>query len=133
MGKSEKDRSGMIIKALKNQRLIADKCVEAESFFTRLRGLIGRKALEPGEALLLPRCNDIHMWFMSIPIDAVFIKCEQRPDGSVARVVSSVRENLRPWKLLPVRDGSADETLELPAGSVRALEIRPGDELACTS
>ncbi len=128
-----KERAGMIVKALKNQRLIADKCVEAKSFLTRFRGLIGRKAFEPGEAMFFPRCNDIHMWFMSIPIDVVFIKREKRADGSFARVVTSVREELKPWKLLPVRDSLADDTLELPAGSVRLMGIESGDELTCTS
>jgi uncharacterized membrane protein (UPF0127 family) len=118
-----------IVKSIKNQSLIADKCFVAESFLARLRGLIGRKELAPGEAMLLPGCNDIHMWFMSIPIDVVFLK--RQPDGR--SVVRSVRENLRPWRFLPARDGSADDTLELPAGSVSRLGIRPGDELSCTS
>ena len=123
----------MVIQALKNQAFIADKCQVAESFVERLRGLIGRKRFEPGEGLLLPRCNDIHMWFMSVPIDVVFIRSARREDGRVVRVVASVREGLRPWKLLPVRDWSAEDTLELPVGTVRRIGLQPGDELSCTS
>jgi uncharacterized membrane protein (UPF0127 family) len=123
----------MVIKSFKNQALIADKCLVAESFSERLRGLIGRKSLEPGEGLLLPRCNDIHMWFMSMPIDVVFIRNERRPDGGVTHVVASVREQLKPWKFFPVRDWTAEDTLELPAGTVDRTGLRPGDELSCTS
>ena len=120
------------VQSLKNQALIADKCHVAESFTDRLRGLIGRKTLVPGEALLLPRCNNIHMGFMRIPIDVVFIRKEKRTDGGIVHLVSSVREGLRPWSL-PVWDRGAHDTLELPAGTVGRLGIKPGDELSCTS
>ena len=122
-----------MIKAFKNQALIADKCLVAESFWARAKGLIGRRHLEPGEGLLIPRCNDIHMWMMSVPIDVVFLRKEKRTDGGISHVVASVREGLRPWKLLPVRDGSAEDTLELPAGTVGRLGLRPGDELSCSN
>lgn len=123
----------MVIKAFKNQALIADKCHVAESFLDRLKGLIGRKTFEPGEGLLLPRCNDVHMWFMSVPIDILFIRSERRPDGRMAHVVASLRERVRPWKLLPVRDWTAEDTLEVPAGTVSRIGLKPGDELSCTS
>lgn len=120
------------IKSLKNQALIADKCVVAESFPARLQGLIGKRNLAPGEAMLFPRCNDIHMWFMSIPIDVVFLNRAASVEGEERFVVSSVREGVRPWKLLPVMDLGASETLEMAAGSVAKFDLRPGDQL-CTS
>ena len=120
------------IKSLKNQALIADKCVVAESFLARLQGLIGKRELTPGEAMLFPRCNDIHMWFMTIPIDVVFLTRAPSAGGGEHFVVSSVRENVRPWKLLPVMDLRASETLEMAAGSVAKFDLRPGDQL-CTS
>ena len=107
---------------------VADRCELAESFLARLRGLIGRKSLEAGEGMLFPRCNDIHMWFMSIPIDVVFLKPGASGDGRLHEVCST-REELRPWRALPVRDGSARDTLELPAGTVRKHKIAAGDIL----
>ncbi len=122
-----------IVKALKNQAVIADKCHVAESFFDRLIGLIGRRALGAGEGMLFPRCNDIHMWFMSIPIDVVFLSpadpAKRAPSGERVFRVSSVRRELKPWRPLPARDGRASETLELPAGAVDAYGIAEGDEL----
>src|SRR4051812_30737808 len=88
------------VQALKNKAVISDKCIVAESFIDRLRGLIGRTRLDAGEGMLFPRCNDIHMWFMSIPIDVVFLRREGSGSSSTW-IVSSLRENLRPWRLLP--------------------------------
>jgi uncharacterized membrane protein (UPF0127 family) len=62
----------------------------ARTLFERIRGLIGVKSLPPGEGLLILRCNSIHTFFMSFPIDAVFF------DGN-DRVVKVVR-NIRPWR-----------------------------------
>ena len=61
----------------------------ARSLPERLRGLIGTKYLPPGEGMLILRCNAIHTFFMSFPIDATFL---DRND----RVVKVVR-NIRPW------------------------------------
>ena len=63
----------------------------ARTFFERAKGLIGVKSLPPGEGLLILRCNSIHTFFMSFPIDAVFL---DRNDN----VVKAVR-NIRPWRL----------------------------------
>ena len=63
----------------------------ARTFFERAKGLIGTKRLPPGEGLLILRCNSIHTFFMSFPIDAVFL---DRNDN----VVKAVR-NIRPWRL----------------------------------
>ena len=117
------------INLLKNQALIADKCFVAECFLDRLRGLIGMDKLAPGQGMLFPRCNNIHMWFMKFPIDVVFIRAEKRPDGTTAWKVSSARENVKPWRLRPLMDWRASETLELPAGMVRKCAITAGDEI----
>lgn len=116
------------VQSLKNQSLIADKCIVANRFFARLKGLIGTSRLEPGEGLLIAPCNDIHMWFMSIPIDVVFVR-RLEGEAPATHVVCSVREGLKPWRALPVRDGEATETLELPVGTIRRCALAPGDKL----
>ena len=68
------------------------------------------------------------MYFMSMPIDVVFLRVDYAREGE-RKVVTSAHGNVRPWKLLPLGDGSAHETLELPSGSVARLGIAPGDEL----
>ena len=63
----------------------------ARTFFERAKGLIGTKSLMTGEGLLILRCNSIHTFFMSFPIDAAFL---DRNDN----VVKVVR-NIHPWRL----------------------------------
>ena len=68
--------------------------VEAEvarSFGARVRGLIGRRGLAPGEGLLILKCNAIHTLFMRFSIDATFLDAQNR----VVRVV----RDIRPWRL----------------------------------
>ena len=62
----------------------------ARSFLERLRGLIGVKSLEPDEGLLIERCNCIHTFFMSFPIDATFLD----RDGNVVKIVRGIK----PWR-----------------------------------
>ena len=62
----------------------------ARGFLARMRGLIGRRGLPPGEGLLILRCNAIHTFFMRFAIDATFFDRH-------GRVVKTVR-NIRPWR-----------------------------------
>lgn len=79
------------------------------------------------------------MWFMSMPIDVVFLRaqatkaCDGNSGGNSVeqKVVTSVHSQVRPWRALPLSDRGAQETLELPAGSIARLGIAPGDQL-CT-
>jgi uncharacterized membrane protein (UPF0127 family) len=43
--------------------------------------------------------------------------------------VTRTFERAQPWRLLPIRDGRATETVELPVGTVERCDIRVGDEL----
>ena len=95
-----------------------ERCLIADGPWLRLRGLLGRRALEPGDGLLLKPSNSIHMFFMRFAIDAVFLDAD-------LRVVKVVR-GLRPWRLAAAR--GAKVVVELAAGAAGALE--PGDELA---
>ena len=53
-------------------REIAGRAGLADSWWTRLRGLIGRSPLEPGEGLLLVPCKAVHMYGMTGAIDVAF-------------------------------------------------------------
>ncbi len=113
---------------LKDHRIISDQCLVAESFFSRLRGWIGKTRADSGEGILFPNCTSVHMWFMSMPIDIVFLRVDSAKEGE-RKVVTSAHGNVRAWKLLPLFDGNAHEALELPQGSIARLGIAPGDEL----
>jgi len=96
----------------------------AGSWLSRLRGLIGRRGLGPGEGLYLPGTNSIHMLFMRFAIDVVFVGAP-RTDGS--RQVVAVRERLAPWTGVVWWVRGARGVVELPAGSLAASGLKLGD------
>ena len=84
----------------------------ARTLFARIKGLIGADRPPPGEGLLITRCNSIHTFFMSFPIDAVFLdRCD--------RVVKVVR-NIRPWRPFVWGGFRAVKVLETAAGGADA-------------
>jgi uncharacterized membrane protein (UPF0127 family) len=118
------------VQSLKNQAVLADECVVAERFFERFRGLMGRRELRPGEAMWFPRCNSVHTWFMRIPIDVVFLRAVDGAQSGHGRyVVTSARARVRAWRALPLWDARAQDTLELPAGTLERWSIAAGDEV----
>src|SRR5215207_4523882 len=62
----------------------------ADTRRTRMKGLLGRRSLEPGEGLLLQPAGSVHTAFMRFAIDVVFLDRDLR----VLRVAASVR----PWR-----------------------------------
>ena len=85
----------------------------------RMRGLLGRESLDPGEGMLLQPAPSIHTWFMHFTIDAVFM------DGTLR--VKKIVEGLRPWRTAGARH--AWGVLELAAGEVERCGIAVGDQL----
>jgi uncharacterized protein len=90
----------------------------ADSFFTRLKGLMFRKDQLVEEGLWIFPCNSIHMCFMKFSIDAVFLTKE----GRIVKMV----ENLQPWRFVkPIKD--AYSVIELPVGTIEKLDLKQGD------
>ncbi|MBF7084346.1 DUF192 domain-containing protein [Desulfallas sp. Bu1-1] len=106
-----------------NGRQIAGEVIVAQNFTARLKGLLGRKGLAPGSALVTKPCNSIHTWFMKFNIDVLFI-------GRSGRVVKAV-EDLRPFKVATAR--VAAFVIELPAGTIREHGIKTGDVVEVVS
>jgi uncharacterized membrane protein (UPF0127 family) len=107
------------VKLLKSDgTVVADRCRIARTPWSRLRGLLGRASLAPGEAMLFRPAGSIHMFFMRFTIDALF--CDR--DLVVVGVVPS----LRPWRMASRR--GAKVVIELGEGA--AAGVRPGDRLS---
>ncbi len=100
--------------------VVATRMRVADNLWSRFWGLMGRKALADGEALLLRPSSSIHTMFMRFPIDVVFID----EGNQVAKVVS----NLRPFRLT-MAPGSAQSVLELNTGVAAQAQVEPGDQL----
>ncbi len=108
--------------------VLASELETAASLWAKFMGLMGRpsSALPAGRGLWLPASNGIHMMFMRMPIDAVFVS---KPDGSGTRAVRSVHRSLRAWTgLVPLVRG-ADGVLELPVGTIDATGTQVGDRV----
>lgn len=85
----------------------------------RRQGLLGQNSLAVSAALVLSPCSSIHTMFMRFAIDVIFVDRA----GRAVRIVP----DLPPWRIALARRAHA--VIELPAGSVRARDVRIGDEL----
>jgi uncharacterized membrane protein (UPF0127 family) len=93
----------------------------ADSFFTRLLGLMFRRRFEPGQGLWLTGTNGIHMFFMNFAIDALFLDKKRR--------IVKVYRRLPAWIGMAPLVWGADSVVELPSGAVDGVDLRKGDQL----
>jgi uncharacterized protein len=99
---------------------IASQVDFADSFLARLRGLLGKKSLDGGQALVISPCVSIHTIGMRFPIDAVFFDKGRRAVGVI--------RDLRPGKLSRIFP-KAKGVIEIAGGTLSELDVEPGDEL----
>ena len=109
---------------LTRDTVLAERAEVADTFPTRFMGLMGRRELEPGGGLVLTGTGSVHMFFMSIALDIVFLAKD-------ARVLRAI-ENLKPWYVSPIVWG-ATTTLELPVGTIAGTGTRTGDVIEIDS
>lgn len=114
----------MVIKNQTKNTTIARKVVIADTFLSRMVGLLNRDSLFENEALVITRCQSIHMFFMRFPIDVLFV-------GKDNRVVGLV-ENIKPFRLSPIFFKS-NYAVELCSGTIAKTRISIGDELGMQS
>ncbi len=96
----------------------------ADSFFMRLRGLMGRKTLPNASGLLLTPCDSVHMCFMRFPIDVVYLDKDL--------IILKVVKGLKPWTGLSMCRG-AWAALELNAGEAERFGCVVGGQLVLES
>lgn len=93
----------------------------ADGFLSRLRGLMLAPPLAPDAGLLLTRCASVHCAFMRQAIDVVYL--------DAAGVVRKCVPRLQPWRASAAGKSGARHTLELAAGAIERLGVKPGDRL----
>lgn len=102
-------------------RVLGEQVDLADSWWARLRGLIGSDTLESGRGLLLVPCRAVHMYGVMFPIDVTFID----PDGEVVAIYRGLAPGTRSkWH------GEARAALELPEGTLGASGTMLGDRLS---
>ena len=99
--------------------VVCERCVVADSFRLRLRGLLGRRDVGSDEGLLLVGSPSIHTTFMRFPIDVLFL---DRELGVIA-----VKEGLKPWRVAGRR--KAKHILELRSGEAARRSVGAGARL----
>jgi hypothetical protein len=99
--------------------VVCERCTVADGPISRLKGLLGKRELRPGEGVLLRPANMVHTWFMRFAIDVVFVDADMRIVG--------INHNTGPWSVTGRR--GARSVIELRAGECRRRGIEHGAEL----
>lgn len=110
------------VMTMENQRTgerLAHEVREASNPLTRTVGLLGKKTLPDGEALLIRPCWSIHTWFMRFALDVIFLDREDR--------VLKLALNMGPWRMAMAK--GAHSVIEMKAGSIAEGDLEPGDQL----
>ncbi len=100
--------------------VVGERISVANSFLTRLIGLMGRTSLAPGEGMLITPSSGVHTCWMRMKIDVVALDRKKR--------VLRLGHEVKPWRLSGLTLHTA-HVLELPPGQIRACGIEVGDEL----
>ncbi len=99
---------------------VAERVRLADTWWTRLRGMLGHPEPAPGEGMLLAPCQSVHMYWMKYALDVVFLD----PDGCIVEIYHGLAPSKRSrWH----RD--ADRALELRAGTLASANTQIGDRL----
>lgn len=100
--------------------VVADRVLMADTWWTRLRGMMGRPEPETGEGMLLSPCQSVHMYWMKYPLDVAFLAA----DGRIVEAYHGLQPSNRSrWH----RD--AQQALELRAGVLADTGTEVGHRL----
>ena len=104
---------------LTRQTVLADRLEVADHGANRMKGLLGRDGLSPGEGLWIKPCEAVHTFCMRFAIDLVYVDRKNR--------IRKVRSGVRPWRMSACL--TAHSVIELPSGTVQATQTQAGDRL----
>jgi len=97
---------------------LAETAIMADSFFSRLRGLLGKSGLPEGWCMVLKPCRSIHTMFMRFSLDVLFVDRQNR--------VVSMISDMPPFRF----SGSVSQSylvIEFPSGALLNTGTLPGD------
>jgi len=104
-------------------KIIAREIIVCDNIFSSMRGLMFRKKLEEKQCLLIDLQRDgdasIHMFFVSFPIDVIWLNSEKR--------VVDFTKNLKPNTPIKSPNEFARYILELPAGTLEKYPTSVGE------
>src|SRR5213075_2659912 len=109
----------LVLRREDDGQVVCERCMVADTTLRRLRGLLGRRELSPGDGIVLRPGWSIHTAFLLFPIDVAFVDADQ--------VVVKVVENLKPFRASFCR--GARDVVELSAGEAERRGLKAGDRL----
>lgn len=112
------------IENMSKKNILVKEVLLADSFYYRLKGLMGKKELKENEGLCLKPCKSVHTFFMKFNIDVLFVDNND--------VVCGIVENLRPWQVSSYYRTSR-YVIELKAGAIEKYKIELGDKINISS
>jgi uncharacterized membrane protein (UPF0127 family) len=110
----------MLILNRTKETVVCEEGRLADTFSTRLFGLLGMSELREGQGLLIRPSSGVHTFGMSFPIDIVALDRMNRVVGVWSRI--------GPWRIRGV-GWRTRCVLELPPGQAERSRIGVGDEL----
>ena len=109
----------MRIKNTRNDIVVADHGWVADSFWQRLKGLLGTKILEVGHGLVIKPCSSVHTFGMAYPIDVLFVAGDDR----IIKIIDGMKAGQVAMGL------GSRYVIELPIGTVERTMCLVGDRL----
>jgi len=100
--------------------IIVNKVRVADTFYSRLVGLLNKKSLSSEEALLITHCQSIHMFFMKFSIDVIFVNKKN--------IVVGLVKNIKPFALSRIFF-KASYAIEGAVGMIDKGKVEKGDVL----
>jgi uncharacterized membrane protein (UPF0127 family) len=108
------------ISASEQAELLIENLETAQSFFSRAKGLLGRREMSLEQALWIKPCRDIHTFFMNFAIDCVFLDKEMK--------IKNIVPDVAPYKLVGPF-WKTNSAIEFKSGFAAAKKLKVGDQL----
>ena len=104
----------------RNGHIVASNFRQADTFFTRLKGLLGSSSLGTGHGLWIVPCKGVHTVGMRYAIDVIFVDKKHR----IKKLVS----DLKPYRFCCSAKGT-HSVIEVPVGTIDKSQLKRGDKL----
>ena len=117
---ASQDSSSVFVYNQTRETFLSFRVKVADSIFSRLVGLLGKRSLNPDGGVWIVPANSVHTIGMLFPFDLVLIDKNFKVVG--------VRELVRPFKITRP-NFRAESVLELPAHTIFKSRTEVGDQL----
>ena len=108
-----------MLRNISRNMILAERPYLALGYWRRAFGMIG-KQFKDFDALIIPRCRAIHTWFMSQPLDLIFVNQERKVLGLEIAV--------KPWRMV-IGPPTTHDVIELPPHKLCGILVEHNDIL----